>query len=844
VRVSPAASPPAGFTDPIAYDAATKQLVLFDSSNGGTWLWNGTTWTPAVPTTRPSTRAEAVLAYDGATHQLILFGGEDSSGALNTTWNWTGSNWVQLSPANSPPPTTQGSIAYDASSRQLLLFGGVKIVSGSQVFSNDTWSWDGSTWTQLNPTASPPARLGAALGYDAATSQLLLFGGASFGNLLGDTWSWTGSNWSKLSPGTSPAGRSFPELAYDSATRQILLQGGARSSTPPAFNDTWAWSGSSWVRQAPTTVLNPARYGASMAYDDVTGQLVLFGGASNATTSLGDTWLWTPLAVQTASLPTGAVSVPYSATLQAVGGTGPYVWSVSSGALPAGLSLSANGVISGTPTTAGSGTFTLRAVDSTTGTPQQASRSLTLTINPAPRAGVWVGNGLNSDVNGFDLTATGNATPFATLSGQLTGLSGIGGLAFDSAGQLWAVSAGSDAIEQFAPGASGNVAPSRLVAGPNTAIVNPSGLAIDASGRVYVANAASNQINVYPADANGNTPPQRAIAGPDTGLSTPTGITVDHAGHIWVANQGADSLTEYAANASGDSTPLASISGPSTQLNHPQGLGQDSGGNLLVANFFGASVLKFGALPPFGDVAPKFTISGPQSQLSSPQAVDVDTANRIYVADIDKGLVIFKVGATAPTAVVTGSDIKAPGAVAVAPPLTVTTSSLPRAALGHRYRARLAAILGRAPLRWRLSKGKLPRGLRFHRSGQITGVARKPGRYRFTVSVRDAGPRAQTTGGRVTLVVARRPTVIGVHRSRGSRRGGRTVTISGTGFSKARGVTTVSFGRIRALRVRCPSKLRCTVRTPPGARRTVGVTVTVGGLSSAPSRRARYTYTR
>src|SRR5207248_4660277 len=142
--------------------------------------------------------------------------------------------------------------------------------------------------------------------------------------------------------------------------------------------------------------VSPARYGAAMADDPATRQLVLFGGATNATTSIGDTWVWTQFAVQTASLRTGAVGVRYSASLHAVAGLAPYTWSVSAGALPAGLSLSAAGAITGIPTTAGAVTFTVKAVDSTTTAPQQAIRSFTLKVNPAPQPAVWVGNAANS----------------------------------------------------------------------------------------------------------------------------------------------------------------------------------------------------------------------------------------------------------------------------------------------------------------------------------------------------------------------------------------------------------------------------------------------------------------
>ena len=71
----------------------------------------------------------------------------------------------------------------------------------------------------------------------------------------------------------------------------------------------------------------------------------------------------TAVKITTTSLPNGTAQVAYSTTLQATGGTLPYTWSVSSGQLPAGLSLGASGTISGTPTTAGLATFTIQVAD-------------------------------------------------------------------------------------------------------------------------------------------------------------------------------------------------------------------------------------------------------------------------------------------------------------------------------------------------------------------------------------------------------------------------------------------------------------------------------------------------
>lgn len=92
------------------------------------------------------------------------------------------------------------------------------------------------------------------------------------------------------------------------------------------------------------------------------------------------------LAVTTTALPNGAVNVSYNAVLAASGGVPPYSWSLSSGSLPPGLDLKASGVISGTPTSAATGTstFTVRASDSQTPTAATVTQTLSLTVNPVP----------------------------------------------------------------------------------------------------------------------------------------------------------------------------------------------------------------------------------------------------------------------------------------------------------------------------------------------------------------------------------------------------------------------------------------------------------------------------
>ena len=82
--------------------------------------------------------------------------------------------------------------------------------------------------------------------------------------------------------------------------------------------------------------------------------------------------------ITTSSLPAGQVQTAYSSSLQATGGTPPYTWSLSSGLLPNGLSLSSSGTISGTPTLVGLFNVVVRVDDSVA-----ASASTALSINIA-----------------------------------------------------------------------------------------------------------------------------------------------------------------------------------------------------------------------------------------------------------------------------------------------------------------------------------------------------------------------------------------------------------------------------------------------------------------------------
>jgi putative Ig domain-containing protein len=111
-----------------------------------------------------------------------------------------------------------------------------------------------------------------------------------------------------------------------------------------------------------------------------------------------------------AAPPAGQVSVAYTDTLTAAGGTAPYTWSVNAGSLPPGITLSSAGVLAGTPTTAGSYPFTVNVIDQNNGiatTPITLviTAGLSLTFAPPPAGQVSVAY---TDT----LTAAGGTTPY------------------------------------------------------------------------------------------------------------------------------------------------------------------------------------------------------------------------------------------------------------------------------------------------------------------------------------------------------------------------------------------------------------------------------------------------
>lgn len=204
-----------------------------------------------------------------------------------------------------------------------------------------------------------------------------------------------------------------------------LGSGGTQTITASVLNDT-SGAGVNWSTPAHGTLTNvtttsatynaPAATPGTSITDSVTATSVTFP-KQNSTLSI--TVEGAPI-ISTMSLPGGNEGTAYSQSVSATGGVGPYTWSISNGALPAGLSLSGSTTtsvtITGTPTAQGTANFTIKITDSTGASGTQAlsiaiGAPLPLEVTPATLPGGIVG----AAYPGATLQATGGVPPFSWL---------------------------------------------------------------------------------------------------------------------------------------------------------------------------------------------------------------------------------------------------------------------------------------------------------------------------------------------------------------------------------------------------------------------------------------------
>ncbi|GCE06571.1 hypothetical protein KDAU_39000 [Dictyobacter aurantiacus] len=255
-QLHPASSPPA-LQGTMVYDAASQRVILFlyQVQSAGKvanemWSWDGTTWQQLYPETMPEA-VGASMAYDEARHEIVLFGGGVPSmrtvTLINTTWTWDGMNWRRQYPATSPSPRSGAAMTYDAAHQQIILYGGAGDGSGASSVASETWIWDGMTWQQHNGAGIPFQDQNVRLVYDSVTQQTLLFGATN----SDATWTWNGSQWVRTTAHGAPTTPYLSASAYDNAAQSVIVyaaQGDSKMGATPV-SQTWIWNGTVWKLQ-------------------------------------------------------------------------------------------------------------------------------------------------------------------------------------------------------------------------------------------------------------------------------------------------------------------------------------------------------------------------------------------------------------------------------------------------------------------------------------------------------------------------------------------------------------------------------------------------------------------
>ncbi len=260
-------TPPARDGAGLAYDPASKQLVLFKgfepSGLTDTWTWNGSQWTQQHPADTPP-GTQGCMATDEATGQLILFGGQSDDTTFTQyggTWTWRDGDWTQLTPGASPP-AGKCYMTYDAADHDLVLLQWFS-------FPAETWTYDGTTWTRKAdiPSQSDGVDL-STLTYDPELGEVVLVGGGTRSGAITPTplWAWDGTKWSQLTGGPTP--RAGASVAYDAATRQLVVFGGepaSPTSQVPVLSDTWVLTPGGTAAVAPSRIAGADRDATAVA---------------------------------------------------------------------------------------------------------------------------------------------------------------------------------------------------------------------------------------------------------------------------------------------------------------------------------------------------------------------------------------------------------------------------------------------------------------------------------------------------------------------------------------------------------------------------------------------------
>ncbi|KQZ57518.1 hypothetical protein ASD53_07745 [Lysobacter sp. Root559] len=451
------------------------------------------------------------------------------------------------------------------------------------------------------------------------------------------------------------------------------------------------------------------------------------------------------------SLANATRTVAYSATLNgASGGTAPYTYALSSGALPPGISLSSAGLVSGTPTAPGSYTFGVVATDSSTGSGPYTSAPQSYTLQIADI--VPVANPVSATVaygssaNPITLNITGGipaSVAVATAAAHGTAVASGTSITYTPTAGY----AGPDSFTYTATNGAGTSAPATV-----TITVSNPAITVTASGPLAA------QIGVAYSQTfswNGGTQPFSGYG--ITGLPAGLSVTGTTANSLTVSGTptaaGSFTITPSATDSSSGNGPFTVGQAFTLSVGAPTLSMTPAAGNLPM-NYGAATTINFAASGGTGPysfslaagslpVGVSFSSAG---VLSGTPTVPGNYNVTIRVTDASTG-------AGAPFALQQSYTI-----VVATPAITIDPPALPNGTAGTAYSAQLSSTGGVAPYSYSLLSGALPIGMSFSSAGALSGIPRSDGN--FSLTVRSTDSNGQNASRVYTFTIAPATVVI------------------------------------------------------------------------------------
>lgn len=396
------------------------------------------------------------------------------------------------------------------------------------------------------------------------------------------------------------------------------------------------------------------------------------------------------LAITPSLLPDGAVGIPYSQTFSTVPGLSPFTYAVTAGSVPAGLTLSSGGILSGTPAEAGGSVFTVGVTDAA----------------------------------GCNATADHVVSIFATAPSS-TVAANTAGLCISSANPCVTVPivyTRDESAPVRAMSITFQLDPAKL------ALCTPNNPDSSVHKGTLFTNQSASTLQIVDL-GNG------AYRADITSLGAPCGITVGGTAITLdlrsVAGDGFGTITVTAVRSRDcDNAGVPVMAGPQAQLrilNTPIVILPPTLPNALSGESYSHALGTDSGLAPF-----TFAISAG----ALPSGLTLSPAGLISGTPVATGTFGFTVS-VADAGGAPGS--RSYSLTVSCQPIAVKPSALPTGAVGTAYSEVFAASAGASPFTWGVSAGSLPSGLSLSAvTGEISGTPSTPSTGVFTITATDA----------------------------------------------------------------------------------------------------------